>query len=141
MTTPTNDSQMIELARHPGVVAVVGFSPDPSRDSHNIAANLIADGVRTYLINPVAAGQTALGQTILATLADVPEHIHIVDVFRRGEFVPAIVEEAIAVKADALWLQLGVFNDDAVARARSAGMQVVVNHCIKVERNRYAHAE
>ena len=138
MSTPRTDASMIDLAQHPGVVAVVGFSPKPDRASHGVAAYLIAHGVKTYLVNPVAAGQTALGQTILASLAEVPEPIHIVDVFRRPEEVMPVVEEAIAVKADALWFQLDIINEAAIARARAAGMQVVADLCLKVEHARLA---
>lgn len=133
MTTPFDDPQMIDLARHPGVVAVVGFSPNPARPSFGVAQALIASGVTIHLVNPVYAGQVSLGRTILPALQAVPEPIHIVDVFRRAEGVPPIVEDAIAVHADALWLQLGIFHEEAIARARAAGLTVIVDHCLKVE--------
>ncbi len=136
MTTPLSDPILRDLAVNPGVVAVVGFSPKPDRASHGVAAYLIQHGVKTYLVNPVAAGQTALGQTILATLADVPEHIHIVDVFRRPEEVLPVVDDALAVKADAIWFQLDIINEAAIARAQEAGLQVVADRCLKVEHAR-----
>jgi predicted CoA-binding protein len=139
MTTPLTDPILHDLATRPGVVALIGFSPRPSRPSHGVAAYLISQGIKTYLVNPTAAGQTALGQTILASLADVPEHIHIVDIFRRPEEVMPIVEDAISVKADAIWFQLDIINDAAIARARDAGLQVVVDLCLKVEHARLAH--
>ncbi len=138
MTTPIDNPQLIDLARHPGVVAVVGFSPDPMRPSHGVAQALIASGVTIYLVNPMYAGQSSLGKQILGSLAAVPEHIHIVDVFRRADLVPPIVEEALAVGADAIWLQLGIFHDAAVAKARAAGMSVVIDRCLKIEYQRYA---
>ena len=138
MSTPHSDAIMIDLAQHPGVVAVVGFSLKPHRASHGVAAYLIAHGVKTYLVNPLAAGKTALGQTILASLADVPESIHIVDVFRRPEEVLPVVDDAIAVKADAIWFQLDIINEAAIARARAAGLLVVADLCLKVEHARLA---
>ena len=138
MSTPHSDAVMIDLAQHPGVVAVVGFSPKPHRASYVVAAYLIAHGVKTYLVNPLAADKTALGQTILASLADVPEPIHIVDVFRRPAEVMPVVDDAIAVKADAIWFQLDIINEAAIARARAAGLLVVADLCLKVEHARLA---
>ena len=140
MTTPLTDPILTDLATQPGVVAVVGFSPKPNRPSHGVAAYLIDHGVKTYLVNPTAAGQTALGQTIVASLADVPEHVHIVDVFRNPAEVLPIVEDAIAAQADAVWFQLAIINDEAIARARAAGLQVVADRCLKVEHARLSHA-
>lgn len=139
MTTAHADPHLNDLARHPGVVALIGISPKPDRPSYSVAQYLMSQGVNVYLVNPVVAGQTVLGRTVLARLADVPEPIHIVDVFRRAEFVPEVVAEAIAAHADALWLQLDIFNDAAVAQARAAGLTVVVNRCLAVEHRRVAH--
>jgi uncharacterized protein len=138
MNKSADDAVMIDLARNPGVVALVGFSPKPDRPSHGVAHYLIEHGIKLYLINPECAGQDHLGRTVLASLADVPEHIHIVDIFRRAENVPPIVEEAIEVHADAIWLQLGITNPEAEARARAAGLLVVANHCLKIEHALYA---
>jgi uncharacterized protein len=140
MTTPHSDALLVDLATQPGVVAVVGFSPKPNRPSHGVAAYLIDHGVKTYLVNPAAAGQDALGQTILASLADVPEHIHIVDVFRNPAEVEPIVEDAITIGADNVWFQLDIINDAAIARAKAAGLGVVVDRCLKVEHARLSHA-
>jgi uncharacterized protein len=138
MTTPLSDPILQDLAAHPGVVAVVGFSPKPNRASHGVAAYLIQQGVTVYLVNPLAAGETALGRTILASLAEAPEHIHIVDIFRRPEVVLPVVEDAIAVNADAVWFQLDIINQDAITAARAAGLRVVVDRCLKVEHARVA---
>src|SRR5262249_12733380 len=113
MTTPLTDPVLTDLATEPGVVAVVGFSPKPRRPSPGGAAFLIDHGIKTYLVNPIAAGRTILGQTVVASLADVPEHIHIVDVFRNPAEVLPIVDAAIAVKADAVWFQLDIINEEA----------------------------
>ena len=139
MTTPLGDALLVELATQPGVVAVVGFSPKPNRPSHGVAAYLIDHGIKTYLVNPAAAGQVALGQTILASLADVPEHIHIVDVFRNPAEVMPVVVDAIAAQADTIWFQLDIINEAAIARAQEAGLGVVVDRCLKVEHARLNH--
>jgi len=139
MTTPLSDTLLVDLATQPGVVAVVGFSPRPNRPSHGVAAYLIEHGITTYLVNPTAAGQAALGQTILASLADVPEHIHIVDVFRNPYEVMPLVADAIAVKADAIWFQLDIINEAAIERAQHAGLGVVVDRCLKVEHARLTY--
>jgi uncharacterized protein len=136
MTTPATDPLLIDLATHPGVVAVVGLSPKPERASHGVAGYLIGQGVTVYPVNPIYAGQEILGRKVYGSLTDIPEHIHIVDIFRRSEFIPAVVEEAIAAKADAVWLQLGITNPEAEARARSAGLGVVADRCLKVEHMR-----
>lgn len=133
MTTPATDPALRDLARHPGVVALVGFSIKPNRPSHSVAAYLIQSGVTMYLVNPMYAGQTALGKTILRSLQDVPEHIHVVDVFRRSEDIAPIIADAIAVKADAVWLQLGISNPVAEVQARDAGLQVIEDRCLAIE--------
>jgi predicted CoA-binding protein len=137
-TTPADDPTMIDLVTHPSVVAVVGLSPKPDRPSYGVARFLIDQGFTVYGVNPAAAGQTILGRPVVATLADVPEHIHIVDVFRQSDAVPQVVEDAIAVGADAIWLQLDIWNPEAVARAREAGLKMVVNRCMMVEGRRLA---
>jgi len=127
-----------DLSQHPGVVALVGFSLKPNRPSKDVAEYLVAHGVTVYPVNPMFAGQQGLGKTIVATLAEVPEHIHIVDIFRRAEDVPSVIDEAIAVKADAVWLQLGITNPEAERVAEDAGLLVVSDLCLKVEHARYA---
>jgi uncharacterized protein len=136
MTTPTTDPLLIDLATHPGVVAVVGLSPNPERASNGVARYLIGQGVTVYPVNPIYADQEILGRKVYRSLTDIPEHIHIVDIFRRSEFIPAVVEEAIAAKADAIWLQLDITNPEAEARARAAGLGVVEDRCLKVEHMR-----
>lgn len=138
MTTPASDPVLRDLARNPGVVALVGFSIKPNRPSYGVAAYLIQSGVKTYLVNPMYAGQTALGTTILRSLHDVPEPIHIVDIFRRSEDVPPIIADAIAVHADAIWLQLAISHPAAEAEARAAGLQVIEDRCLAVE---HRHAQ
>lgn len=133
LTTPNDDPTMLDLARNPGVVALIGFSPRPDRSSHGVAKYLLSHDVNVYLVNPMYAGQQSLDKTILGSLAEVPEPIHIVDVFRRADSVMPIVDDAIAAKADAIWFQLDIINEDAFVRAREAGMNVIVDRCLAVE--------
>lgn len=112
-------------------VAVVGLSPDPSRDSHRVAAYLQEHGYRVIPVNPKE--QSILGQKAYPDLASIPEPVDVVDVFRASEHVPPIAEAAVRLGAKALWLQKGVRHDEAACRAAEAGLAVVQDLCIKVE--------
>lgn len=121
-------------------VAIVGISADQYRPSHFVAIYLQAEGYNIVPINPRYAGQTILGRRVYASLAEAKEageQIDIVDVFRRPEDVPPIAEEAIAIGAKVLWLQLGIRNDEAAARAEAAGLTVVQDRCMKIEHARF----
>ena len=111
--------------------AVVGCSPDPSRDSHRIASLLQRRGLRVIPVNP--AVPELLGERCYASLEEVPEPVDVVDVFRRSSLAGAHVDEAIAVGARAVWLQLGVIDEAAAARAREAGLRVVMDRCPAIE--------
>jgi predicted CoA-binding protein len=117
-------------------IAVFGASPEPWRPSFGVMRYLQRVGYRVIPVNPTATGETVHGERFHATLQDVPEPIDLVDVFRRPDAVGEAVEQAIAVKAPALWLQLGIRNDAACARAEAAGIAVVQNRCISVEHSR-----
>jgi uncharacterized protein len=120
----------------PRTWAVVGCSPSPWRDSHGIAALLLREGHRVIPVNP-AAGEV-LGQHAYPALGAVPEPIDVVDVFRRSEAAGAHVDEAIAVGARAVWLQLGVIDHAAAGRAAAAGLHVVMDRCPRIELPRIA---
>jgi predicted CoA-binding protein len=135
-TTPANDPLLESLAKTPGIVALVGFSPKPSRPSHSVAAYLIEQGIQVYLINPICAGEEHLNRVVLASLHEVPEHIHIVDVFRRSEEIEPIIDDAIRVKADTIWLQLGISNPEAEEKARQAGLGIIGDRCLAIEHRR-----
>lgn len=127
------DSYIAGILDRTRVIALVGASPKPDRDSHEVMQFLQRRGYRVIPVNPQVAGTTILGETCVATLAEIAEPIDMVDVFRRSEAVPAIVDEAIAVGAKALWLQLGVVHAEAAARAEAAGLAVVMDRCPKIE--------
>lgn len=118
-------------------VAVVGLSPKPHRDSYRVSQYMQSQGWRVIPINPVAAasGEPILNEPVYASLTDAARHerIDLVNVFRNFEDVPPIVQEAIAVGAPSIWLQLGIKNPQALAVAKAAGMQVVENKCLMVE--------
>jgi predicted CoA-binding protein len=113
--------------------AVVGCSPDPSRDSHRIAALLKRRGFRVIPVNPMAAGREILGERCVASVAEASEPVDVVDVFRRSSAAGAHVDEAIAAGAAAVWMQLGVIDEAAAERGRAAGLRVVMDRCPAIE--------
>ncbi|MBE2264568.1 MAG: CoA-binding protein [Burkholderiaceae bacterium] len=121
-------------------IAVVGLSPKPWRESFDVARAMQAAGWRIVPINPVAAakGETILGERVYASLAEAArdQPIDLVNVFRNSDDVPPVADEAIAINASALWLQQGIRNETAAAKARAAGLRVVQDRCIKTERAR-----
>ena len=148
MTTPTPPSQqpmpdmyerldILQQYRH---VAVVGVSADPYRPSHFVAIYLQAEGYDIIPINPRYAGQTLLGKRVYASLTEAKEageQIEIVDVFRRAQDTPPIADEAIAIGAKVLWLQLGITNEETRKKAQDAGLIYVQDRCIKIEHARF----
>ena len=129
------DHEIKDVLVRTRTIAVVGLSDRPNRDSHAIARFLQRTGYRVIPVNPNLRAPV-LGEQPYARLRDITEHVDIVDVFRRPEFVPEIVEEAIAIGADVVWMQLGVENEAAARRAEAAGLGVVMNRCIAVEHRR-----
>ena len=130
----TDPDGMRALLTEAKVVAVVGHSDKPHRTSYRIAHYLKQAGYTVYPVNPTVAEID--GAPCYTSLADVPEPIDIVDVFRRSEFLYGIVQKAIAVGAKAIWAQLGVQDDEAARIAEEAGLPIVMNRCIKVEHER-----
>ena len=125
--------QLLSAAR---TIAVVGLSSRAERASHQVASYLQQHGHRIIPINPTYAGQSILGEHCYATLKQASrEHgvIDIVDCFRKSEDILPIAEDAVAIGARCLWMQLGVVNDDAARLAQKAGMMVVMDHCLKIE--------
>ena len=120
-------------------IAVIGASPEPWRPSFGVMRYLRRAGYRVIAVNPTAAGETVHNERFHARLEEVPERVDLVNVFRRPGAVPAVVEDAIAIKAPSLWMQIGVRHDAATARAEAAGIAVVMNRCISVEHARLLH--
>ena len=116
------------------VIAVVGLSANWWRPSFFVAKYLQDHGYRVIPVNP--AYQEVLGEKCYARLTDVPDKIDMVDCFRKSEEIPALAEDAIAIGAKCLWMQLGVVNQPAAARARDAGLDVVMDRCVKIEHGR-----
>ncbi len=141
MTTAVPDMyDRLNILRQYKHVAIVGVSADPYRPSHFVAIYLQAEGYDIIPINPRYAGQTLLGKRVYASLTEAKEageQIEIVDVFRRAEDVMPVADEAIAIGAKVLWLQLGIINDAAVQKAEQAGLIAVQNRCIKIEHARF----
>jgi len=113
------------------VIAVVGLSPKPERPSYRVASYLKEQGYRIIPVNPQV--KEVLGEPSYPELASIPEPVDVVDIFRRSEEVPEVVEEAIEIRAKAVWMQEGVINDEAAARAREAGLLVVMDKCMRKE--------
>jgi predicted CoA-binding protein len=133
-----SNAEIDELLARARTIAIVGISAKPDRDSYKVAAYLQAAGYRIVPVNPGL--DEVLGERAWPDLAAIPPDvaIDIVDVFRRPEHVPPVVEAAIARGAGAVWMQLGIANNAAAARAREAGLTVVMDRCIKVEHTRWA---
>ena len=115
-------------------IAVVGLSSKPDQPSYRVASYLKEQGYKMIPVNP--AEKEILGERCYPDLASIPESIDVVDIFRRSEKVPPIVEEAIRIGANAVWMQEGVINEEAAARARKAGLMVVMDKCMRKEHQR-----
>jgi predicted CoA-binding protein len=133
----TDDATLRRILTTTRVIAVVGVSSDPVRPSHFVARYLGRRGYRVIPVNPAQAGTTLLGETVRATLADIPAEIPVdmVDIFRRSEHVPPIVDAALAHLPNlrTIWMQIGVRNEAAAAAARARGITVVQDRCPKIE--------
>lgn len=130
------DQTIERLLAQTKTIAVVGLSSNPTRAGYYVPAYLQRAGYRIIPVNPSL--HTALGEKAYPNLAAVPEPIDLVLLFRRSEDVPPHVQEAIAVGADAVWMQSGIANEEAAAAARAAGLDVVMNRCMMVEHRRRA---
>ncbi len=128
----TTDAEIRDILTSVKTIALVGWSPKPDRPSHGVAAYLKRRGYRVIPVNPGQAGQEALGETVVATLAEVGP-VDMVDIFRRSEEAGGVVDEAIAAGAKVVWMQLGVVDEAAASRARAAGLRVVMNRCPAIE--------
>ncbi|MDE1152050.1 MAG: CoA-binding protein [Micavibrio sp.] len=125
----------------PRSLAVLGLSDDPARPSHSVSAYMQRHGYRILPVNPVLAGKTVLGEPVYGSLAELPFKPSVVNVFRLPKYIPAIVEEMIQLGFRDLWVQLGIRNPEAAARAESAGLRVVMDRCILIEHKRFRLGE
>jgi len=129
-----SDEEILDILRAPATVAVVGISDKPDRDSYQVAKYLLEQGYLVIPVNPML--ETVLGQRCYPSLRDVPVRVDIVDIFRRPDAVPEIVDEAIGVGAKVVWMQLGVVHEEAVEKAQQAGLKAVMDRCIKRDHSR-----
>ena len=118
------------------VIAMVGASPDGARPSNGVMRFLLERGHRVYPVNPTCAGRAIHGRSVLANIDAVPEPIDMVDIFRRPEFAGAAVDDAIRIGAKVAWMQLGVIDEAAAARAERAGLTVIMDRCPAIEYRR-----
>ncbi len=131
MARVTEQSEVVDVARDADVVAVVGISKKEERASYHIADKVRRQGYRMYYVNPKYAGEEIFGEEILPSLEDVPEHVDIVDVFRNPNYVESIVEAAVAIDADVVWLQPGAENMNVIA-AYEDEIDIIYNACLGV---------
>ncbi len=137
MTSPLtvdSDDEIRGILKDAKVIAVVGASANPARDSNLISQFLIREGYEVIPVNPKY--DEVLGLKCYPTVASIGKQVDIVDVFRRGEFMEETAKDAVQSKANVLWMQLGIENEDAARIAADGGLQVVMNRCIMVERRR-----
>ena len=130
------DALLRRILREVRTIAMVGASPDWNRPSYFAMKYLQIKGYRVIPVNPKAAGQEILDERVFTSLRDIPEKVDMVDIFRASAAVPAIVEDAIAIGAKVLWMQIGVRHDDAARRAEEARLTVIMNRCPKIEYGR-----
>lgn len=130
------DALIRRILREAKIIAMVGASPDWNRPSYFAMKYLQAKGYRVIPVNPKVSGGEILGETVYASLADIPERIDMVDIFRNSAAAAAITDEAVSIGAKIVWMQLGVRNDEAAARAEAAGLTVIMNRCPKIEYGR-----
>lgn len=133
MSDDTPDQLIRDTLNRVRTIAVVGASDKPWRASHGVMAFLQGKGYRCVPVNPKLAGSALLGETVYASLAEVPEQVHMVDVFRNSADAGPVTDEAIAIGAQVVWMQLGVVNEAAAGRARRAGLTVIMDRCPVIE--------
>lgn len=131
----TNDNEIKKLLKSSKTIAVVGLSENPDRPSYEVARFLKSKG---YQVIPVRPGiiEEILGEKVYPSLTEIPFPIDVVDIFRKPEFIPDIVDEAIRIQAKAIWMQLGLEHQEAAKKASNAGLKVVQDRCMLIEINK-----
>ena len=127
------DEYLRDILTQTRVIALVGASPNAARPSFGVMRYLQGKGYRVIPVNPGIAGQELMGEKVYARLADIPERIDLVDIFRNSDAAGAVVDEAIAIGAKFAWMQLGVRDDAAAKRGEAAGLRIVMNRCPAIE--------
>ncbi len=127
---------LARVLRETKTIALVGASPDWRKASHIVMKYMLSKGYDVTPVNPRAAGEEILGKRAVASLSDIEHPIDMVDIFRNSEAAGSITDEAIAIKAKTVWMQLGVINEEAAGRAEAAGLTVIMDRCPKVEYSR-----
>jgi O-acetylhomoserine (thiol)-lyase len=130
---PYPDAKIRSILERVKTIAMVGASPNWNRPSYFVMKYLQGKGYRVIPVNPAIAGQTLLGETVYASLSDIPDKVDMVDMFRSPEEAPGVVADAIAIGAEVVWMQLGIRNDEAAMTADAAGIEVIMNRCPKIE--------
>lgn len=128
-----SDQTITDVLNTTRSIALVGASDNPARASYHVMAFLLAQGYQVIPVSPKLAGKEVLGQKAYARLADIPQPVDMVDVFRNSEAAWGVAQEAIAIGAKTLWLQIGVINEQAGVLAADAGLKVIMDRCPKVE--------
>ncbi|MGA2402694.1 MAG: CoA-binding protein [Syntrophobacteraceae bacterium] len=128
------DRYMRNILRGAKTIAVVGISPKTERPSHEVAKYLQEQGFRVIAVNPNC--EEVLGEKCYPDLKSIPEHVDVVDIFRKPDAIQPVVEEAIEIGAETVWMQLGLEHEEAAETARRAGLNVVMNSCLKIEHDR-----
>ena len=129
MNDSTTAEDMRDILLKVKTIAVVGASDKPGRAAHGVMKFLQEKGFRCIPVSPRLAGKTLLGEKVYASLGDIPEPVEMADLFVNSEIAGPVTDEAIAIGARAVWMQLGVINEPAAEKARAAGLQVVMDHC------------
>ena len=128
-----NDTFLTGILQQVKTIAVAGASDKPDRPVYHVMEYLLGQGYRVIPVNPKLAGKTLIGQLVYGSLADIPEPVDMVDVFRNADAAPGIAQEAIAINAKVLWLQQGIISSEAKALAKNSGMLFVEDRCPKIE--------
>ncbi len=132
-TIPYSDAKIRSILERVRTIALVGASANWNRPSYFVMKYLQGKGYRVIPVNPGIAGKTLLGETVYASLKDIPDHVDMIDLFRNSDAAPGVVADAIAIGAKVVWMQLGVRNDEAAKTAEAAGLEVIMNRCPKIE--------
>lgn len=128
------DEEIVNILKSARTIAIVGLSDKPDRDSYRVASYLKEHGYKIIPVNPKCS--EILGEKCYPDLSSIPEKVDVVDIFRKPEAVPSVVDEAIKIGAGAVWMQLGIAHNEAAEKARKAGLKVVMSRCIKIEHSR-----